>query len=319
MWPVLPEVGPRNLTEWATAHFPIVRRAFREGIHFYTRVNDLHILFKKNAVLTYNNDGELISEFRNFRGSRPLNVCSGPQGIFFGEYFSNPDRDHVCIYTTKDGVAWTECFKFDVGQIRHIHGIQYDQFEDGYWIMTGDSNAESGLWYTGDHFQSVELVESGSQKSRAVSIHVLPDRLIVPSDTPLEPNYIRSFSRNSKTFKNLSELPGSAFHCTKIKDIYFVSTVTEASDINITKDASVYASFDCCEWRCIIKLEKDIFPVALQKYTRYSEIRLLDNLWNDRFIVGAGRALNCVSDGSLCWEYDEIKEELELALGTQDP
>lgn len=292
------------------ADVPLLRRCLREGVHFYEFFKEKHIVFRKNHIDTYDKSGVKVGTFQNFEGSRPLNVCAGPSDLIFGEYFGNPDRKEVRIFGTSDGSSWKEYYRFPPGRIRHIHGIQYDAFRQGFWVLSGDSDDESALWFTSDGFKSLELCSTGSQSSRAVSIHVLERDLIVPSDTPLEKNYIRSFSLLTHSFQAIEPLPGSAFHCAKVGEIFFITTVTESSEVNTVTFAAVYASLDGFRWHCIARLTKDLFPVSMQKLTRYSEVRILDGIWQNEFIVAAGRALSCVSEGGVFWRYADVHDLL---------
>jgi hypothetical protein len=291
----------------------ILRRILRLGIHLVEDFNGCLLVVRKGSIESFDDRGRLLSIFTGFKGSRPLKFCLGPNIILFGEYFSNSTRESVKIYGSQDGIVWEEMYAFEKGKIRHIHGIQYDKYRDGYWILTGDENSECGLWFTADNFRSVELFYGGSQRSRAVSVHIMEEQIIIPMDSPLEINYILSLSIKGRKVRELEQLPGSAFHCSTVNEIKFITTVTEHSDINKTKNASIYASLDGLNWKCISKLKKDWIPVKFQKITRYSEIKILDGLYKKDFVIAIGRSLDLVSEGLLCWRYDDILKELELS------
>lgn len=312
--PFLKGVLSDTIFQKISSYSPLLRRGLREGIHFYERFKDNHLLFKKNAITTYDSFGAIKAKFTGFQGFRPLNICTSPNAIFFGEYFGNPQRNSVRIWGTTDGCSWHEFFKFKPHQIRHIHGIQYDHFRKGHWVLTGDSNDESGLWFSDDHFKTLHLRATGSQACRAVSIHIAKDALIVPSDSPLEQNYIRVFNVENSTFHKVQPLPGSAFHCSNAGEILFVTTITESSEVNNTNAATIFASLDGVNWSCLLELPSDCFPISLQRYTRYAEIRILEGLWDNEFVVASGRALEAVSDGCLVWRYNDIKKALLTAL-----
>lgn len=259
------------------------------------------IVFKEKESLKFK------SVFSNFRGSRPLNlyVDSSQEWACFGEYFGNEYREPVRIYSTSDGHNWRESFEFPSGEIRHIHGVIPDAFRGGIWCLTGDSDKESGLWFTQDRFETVEQVASGSQKSRAVEIIPVEKGLIVPMDSPLEKNYINFFDVETKTFKKLETLPGSAFHAIKSNGIYFVTTVTEPSEVNIVDKATIYASLDGINWKCLYEFERDIFPISFQRITRYSEVIIPEGENTSPYIIAYVRAVR-QGDGMVVWNKEDV-------------
>lgn len=242
--------------------------------------------------------------FSNFRGSRPLNICIGPkdENIYFGEYFSNSKRSAVKIFHSANLKFWNIAYEFEASLIRHVHGIFYDQFRDGYWVLTGDSNKESGLWFTSDKFKTLDKIFSGSQKTRAVEMIIKEEGLIVPMDSPLELNSINFFSLKDNSIKFLQDLNGSAFHALVVKGIYFITTVTEISDINLDKSANVYASIDGYNWKCISKFKKDFVPIKYQWLTRYSEITIVPGESKGNYIFGHARA---VRGGCFLFRWDK--------------
>jgi len=248
---------------------------------------------RRNIV--YKTESSAIFEdvFSDFRGSRPLNICIGPkdEAIYFGEYFGNPERSTVKIFGSVDTKVWNIVYEFEAYQIRHVHGVFYDQFRNGYWVLTGDSNEESGLWFTNNKFKTLEKVYSGSQKTRAVEIIIKEEGLIVPMDSPLELNSINLFSLKDNSIKHLQNLNGSAFHGVVVDGIHFVTTVTEPSNVNLNKTANVYASLDGITWKCITKFKKDFVPIKYQWLTRYSEITITPGINNGNYFFGHARAV----------------------------
>jgi len=248
---------------------------------------------KRNIVHKSKSSDVFENVFSNFRGSRPLNICVGPKEevIYFGEYFGNPERSTVKIFGSLDAKVWNIVYEFEASSIRHVHGILYDQFRNGYWVLTGDSNEESGLWFTNNKFKTLEKVYSGSQKMRAVEIIIKEEGLIVPMDSPLELNNINLLSLKDDSIKHLQDLNGSAFHAVVVDGIHFITTVTEPSDVNLDKTANVYASLDGMIWRCISKFKKDFVPINYQWLTRYSEITITPGNSKGNYIFGHARAV----------------------------
>lgn len=248
---------------------------------------------KGNIVYMAESSAVFENIFSNFRGSRPLNFCVGPkeEAVYFGEYFDNSERSTVKIFGSADTKIWDIVYEFEASSIRHVHGIFYDQFRNGYWVLTGDSNEESGLWFTSDKFKTLDKVYSGSQKTRAVEIIIKKEGLIVPMDSPLELNSINLFSLKDNSIKHLHDINGSAFHAVVVDGIHFITTVTEPSEVNLDKTANVYASLDGMSWRCINKFKKDFVPLNYQWLTRYSEITITPGDSKGNYIFGHARAV----------------------------
>ena len=81
---------------------------------------------------------------RILRGTRPLHIAVTPEDrLYWGEYFDNPDRDEVHVYASADqGATWDVAYTFAKGEIRHIHNIVSDAWENCLWMLTGDNGEE---------------------------------------------------------------------------------------------------------------------------------------------------------------------------------
>ncbi|MBI1222778.1 MAG: hypothetical protein GC180_09270 [Bacteroidetes bacterium] len=298
----------KSWKEKLLGNWAIFRRVLRLGVHSIYPFLD-GFLRVENKKVIYSNSG--FSEewtFSSFKGSRPLNLGISPDGFAcFGEYFSNADRGEVRVFGTNDGVNWREVWKFKAAEIRHVHGCIYDEYRNGFWVLTGDSDDESGLYFTGDHFATLIKEGTGSQQYRAVEVIPGPGGIIVPMDSPSERNWIQHFDPTNKSLNPLCEINSSAFHAIRLGGIDFVSTVTEPSPVNDEDHACVYASMNGTDWKLIAKFKRDFFPTKYQKYFRYAEIRFIETKGNATQLIAHGRALKGLSSGMMTWNLDEIK------------
>ena len=146
--------------------------------------------------------------------------------VLFGEYFSNNDQEEVCIYERENG-KWNKVYSFPAGAIYHIHGLVVD--ENRIYILTGDEDKESAIWYTEDHFRSVELLIGGSQKCRACVAFPYQEGLIYATDTPLEQNNLYILKRINGKWVNeaLCEMPGPCIYGTVRRNGYYFATSVE--------------------------------------------------------------------------------------------
>ncbi|WP_082232889.1 hypothetical protein [Halobacillus massiliensis] len=268
------------------------RRLFRMGFHGLNELPDGSLigLVRGKIIKCGPSSKEFNTVFTIPRGSRPLNICNFPDGrLFFGEYFSNEERKEVNIYGSYDyGETWQVVHTFPEGSVRHVHGIYYDFFRKGAWILTGDIEDECRILFTGDGFKNVSTELIGTQMYRAVAIIPMENGLIIPTDTPLEQNYIQLYDINSKTIKRVQNIEGSAFYTLECGGTLLVSTVVEPSDINKTKYAKIYISKDGESWRELYSQKKDVWHL---KYFQYGSLILPQGLSGDSVIYAYGQGV----------------------------
>lgn len=277
-------------------------RMFRLGFHWLNKLSNGNLigLYCKSIVLCNNTQFKRTLELT--RG-RPLSLCMTPNNkLFFGEYFSNPDRDKVSIFGSFDGgEKWETVFTYPENSIRHIHGIYYDKYRNGFWILTGDKDQECRIDFADESFSLVETVVEGSQSARAVSVIPCKTGLIVPTDTPVEQNYIQWLDVKSEKLERLHPLPGSAFYTVRAGDYYVVSTVAEPSAVNANY-AAIFISKDTENWTELYRQEKDIWP---KKYFQYGALPLPAGDNPDPVIYAYGQALKQVDNHMLIWDLRE--------------
>lgn len=294
----------RGVLPSVIGRFPLLRRFLREGVHHLSILKGNYIVFLNGKIITYGENGDILNIFTTFSGSRPLNVLAEDGKVTFGEYFKNPKRDPVRVFQTEDGLVWKVKFTFRSKSIRHIHNIQ--KHKECLYVLSGDDDHESGIWKCDKSFSSVIPLKKGSQSDRAVSVLFSKDGdIIVPSDTPLEKNYIRKLDKSDLTYQELYCIAGSCFHACSINGVLFVATVVEPSKVNKSNHATIYGSLDGERWVEIFRLKKDLIPRGLQKYFRYAELKLLPEPWEGSIVVH-GRALRKCSDGLIKLNLREV-------------
>ncbi len=151
--------------------------------------------------------------------------------VIFGEYFSNNSFEEVSIYERTAGV-WEKIYSFDPGTIYHIHSIVNGDNDDTFFVLTGDSDNESGIWLTTDHFKSLEQIVGGSQQYRSCVAFPYKNGLLYATDTPRENNYIYylNFREGSWNTKRMYEMPGPCIYGTKKEGLFLFATSVEADD-----------------------------------------------------------------------------------------
>jgi len=280
---------------------PFLNKFLRIGPHLLAKVNNDFIVSLRNKIWA-NINYKTIS-FNHFKGSRPLNIEFAKDSFYFGEYFSNPERGEVKIFSLNSrDENWKIIYTFPENSIRHIHSIIYDKYRDGFWIQTGDRDSESSLWFTAD-FKDVQSYGNWSQESRAVKIIPAKDYLIVPMDTPQQKNYINYFYPELNKFQQIAGLMGSAFHAEELEDFYTVSTVVEPSKINRTDLATIYlCKKGTTNWFPIFSAQRSRVPIKLSHYFRYAELVIVPSTSETQYLIAFGRSLKKYESKTLIWD-----------------
>ncbi|MBV9123289.1 MAG: hypothetical protein JO112_08030, partial [Planctomycetes bacterium] len=168
------------------------------------------------------------------RGSRPVSLAVGRDGlVVFGEYWGNGQRDEVHIYGSADsGQNWARLHTFPAGSIRHVHGISFDPWENGFWICTGDYDNENQLLRTSADFREVRVVRQGGQRNRFYFLLVLEDHLLTATDTPLEQNYICRIDKSTGRLEQVAQIQNTNFYSCRVGHKVIFSTNAEPSAVN---------------------------------------------------------------------------------------
>lgn len=306
------------LQRW-TSRVRFLERVGRLGFHDLEALPDgtLVGIIRGHIVRRPAAGGPFRPVFRISRGSRPLRLCLHPENtIYFGEYFSNPRREPVHVFGSGDGRHWERVHTFPAGAIRHVHGLVYDRFREGVWVLTGDDDSESGLWFTEDGFGNLERVLGGSQHTRAVSLIPVEEGIIVPTDSPRIENRIQHLKLPECRLRALCPIPGSAFHAVETAGLYLVSTVSEPGSVSDEEGAVVLASLDGTDWYRLDRLPPDLLshvaPFA-RRLLRYPEVSLTPGRNETPYVFGFGRSVRGAEGRLLRWPRSGIVRELRDA------
>lgn len=308
-----PGRGPTRLF----ARCRLAKRVGRLGFHALRRLPDggLLAVVRREILLLPKNASRFRTVLRFKRGSRPLRLCVTPDGwAYFGEYFSNDSRDAVHIYAAKGGRNWHRAFTFEAGAIRHIHGVIHDPIREGLWVLTGDEDHESGLWFTSDRFGHLNSVAGGDQRFRAVSIIPTPDGLILPTDSPQIRNRIQHFDPTNGTLESLHPLSGSAFHALRSAGLFLISTVDEPRRDHPSDGAALFASQNGYDWHRMSQCQPDLVYRAAKGFEhlfRYPELALVPGCNETEHVYAGGRSVRGADGCLLRWRVDDLKRVLE--------
>lgn len=282
----------------------LISRLCRYGFHIVIPNDDGSIVAVVNKRILRCKAGEtqFKTVFHISRGNRPLTLCRIPSGeLYFGEYFSNPKRESVNIYGSYDkGNTWNVVYSFPEGVIRHIHGIFYDEYRNGCWILSGDRDDECKILFTSNKFKTLETFISGSQRSRAVSLIPMKNGIIIPTDSPVTQNLIQWFDPNTCEIECRYKLPGSVYYTGKVGKYLIVSTAVEKSKVNSCQYAYLFISHDGgINWSELYSQKKDIWSM---KYFLDGTFVLPAGKNSKSIIYAYGQALHSIDNCMLVWE-----------------
>lgn len=255
----------RNLTTSS----PLTFRMCRDGFHALAALAAGHIAAAVPGAIVTLAPGE--TEFRTThkitRGTRPLHIAATPNGhLFWGEYFDNPHRDEVHIYASSDrGATWSIAHTFAKGEIRHVHNIVYDRWQDCLWILTGDEGSECRILRASCDLRNLDVVLSACQQTRAVALVPAPDGVYFSTDTPFEQNHVYYLDRQGH-LAPVADLNSSSICGCRVGDAIFFSTMVEPSEANPSRDVSIVGTADGVGWQKVLTYRKDSWPMGWFQY-----------------------------------------------------
>ena len=184
-----------------------------------------------------NNAPHEVYRFRN--GQSPLTftlvddskslLTSFSVGVYFGEYFSNPNKKEVNIYRINKLGAIENIFTFKTGLINHVHSIVFDTFRSCAWVLTGDFEKGAGIWQVFDNFNKVCCIVCGEQKFRSCVAFAMKEGLLYATDSQFESNNIRLLKIADSSIKSipLFSINGPSIYGTKLGKNFVFTTATE--------------------------------------------------------------------------------------------
>lgn len=227
--------------------------------------------------------------------SDPLNILptQGRWLAVWGDYGGNAGHEAVNLYgLARDGQVET-LYTFRPGQIRHVHNIIH-RLAGGYYIFTGDQEAEAGIYQADADFRTVTPVAVGKQTYRVVIGFDTPQGLLCATDAVNEPNCIFLLDAAGHT-KKLYDMNGSCIYGRQFGDRYLFSTAVEPDEndhsplswFTARRGRGILSNEVCLvhvdrELRAstLLQYKKDLWPMKLMQYGSIQFIRGdSDDIW----------------------------------------
>lgn len=213
--------------------------------------------------------------------SDPLNICIATERwlAVWGDYGSNKEHKKINLYGLTPTGNVEVIYSFEGGQVRHVHNI-IPKLNGGYYILTGDQESDAGIYEADSLFNKVIKVKTGKQQYRAVVGFDTSQGLLYATDAVNEKNYVYLLSQK-KEIKVICELNGSCIYGTQIQNNYYFSTTVEPDENNkgltswlsakrgkgiLSNEVYLIEVKENMEFKNIIKLKKDKFPMKLMQY-----------------------------------------------------
>ncbi len=270
-------VAPYKPEWWRTITSPsrLGYRLVRDGFHALAVHPSGNLIAAVPGAIVTLQSGEQKFRIthRLLRGTRPLHICAAPNGrVYWGEYFDNPQREEVHIYSSEDGERWNIAHTFSKASIRHVHNIVYDRWAKCLWIFTGDYGRECKILRASLDLSTMDEVIAGNQQARAVAAIINESGIFFASDTPLEQNRICHLDRSGRLQQCANISSSSIYACCTSSGMFF-STMIEPSDVNASRDVTLYGSAYGENWDAVARWRKDRWPM---KYFQYGNAFLPD-------------------------------------------
>jgi hypothetical protein len=214
--------------------------------------------------------------------------------ILWGEYWSNRERREVRLFVSEDkGKTYEPFHTFKAGEVKHIHHILEDSFDNCYWVCAGDHNSEPGIGKLSRDLKYFDWLVKGKQQYRAVTGFVFKDKIVYGTDTEKDFNAIYVLNKNNGYVEKLCETPGSCIYAAKFGKWYAISTSVEYFEKHNNDTSTVWISEDTLNWHEVYQAKKDIWSM---KYFQFGSIVLPRGGWEYDKIVFSGQALKGIDN-----------------------
>lgn len=228
------------------------------------RDGSIFLTFGRGAAVWRN------GEIRELRGIvRPCRILRGGAAlaadgaVYFGEYLDNAERGVMRVYRYVPGADEVDvAHAFAPGEVRHIHGVFADPFDGTTWCVSGDVEGECRIMHTTDGFRTIDVVGSGDESWRTVSVQFSPDAVFYAMDAEFTQNYLMRIDRRTGERTQLAPVGGPVYYSTAAGGQLFFAVTAELCPSQREPQAEIWC-IDPASGRCrrIVTLRKDRYSV----------------------------------------------------------
>ncbi len=256
----------KNVLDQALCKSPLYQRFSRTHIQHVVPVDENRLLaFLAGQIYYIDSQNKTILNSCKLRGSQPLQIAKFDSTVYYGEYIRSQEKPPIHLLRANPPYTqWEEIKNFN--NIRHIHGVFRDPYNDTIWITTGDNDHECWIMNLSRDDYEIKFKLGGGQLFRAVTLLFTDEFIYYGTDTPREQNYICRFRRGSDKVEKIKHVGGSVFYGTKVSQNLFFSTASEPGKYNRKDVTEIWESSDGLNWKLIYELKKDFWHHKLFRY-----------------------------------------------------
>ncbi len=193
--------------------------------------------------------------FTHYVHTQSISVHGGR--VVIGEYGNVGRRKSVGVLISLDGGAtWSFKSLFEQGVVKNILAVRFDVHDQQYWVFTGDSDSESGIYLFDLEFKLKKTIGTGLA-FRAISSFHLADKVIWLTNNPFGTSMVQVYDRRSGAINMGASLPGPVWYSAKLgTDVY---CCTAAEDVAGEAGDNVYLLHSCdyLHWDVLYQFKKD--------------------------------------------------------------
>ena len=210
-------------------------RLLRLGVRTAVAIDETGaVLCLGNKLYEINIDSCTISDGWNCgRGIRPLsmtivkNINGFQDGIYFGGYLGNKEKNPVHIYHRIGQDQWEIVYTFPERTINHVHCIVTDPYRQCLWVFTGDFDEAAAIWKVTNNFKKMECVVCNNQQFRGCVAYAVHEGLLYATDAPNADNFIYLLNPETIKIQPIFPLHGSCIYGCQWNDNYVFSSTVE--------------------------------------------------------------------------------------------
>ena len=262
---------PKSSLGWKRifVSFRIARRALRLDKIMIVPNSTGFIAVRNSHIYIYNDYSESWSESDTVLNCRnPMyNAILNVEGVLYiGEYGKPNGIGKRILMSKDDGHTWSCVHQFKPDEIRHIHTLLWDKYEQKIWVFTGDFNPEPQVFKADKYFLKIERVGGGTQEWR--SCHALFSEKYVDwiMDCPLEEVHQVRLDRETCQISIGEVFAGPVWFASNYNGIAYAASSQEIGPAHKDRKLHLYKSYDLQNWIEICTFEHDGWP---KRYFRF--------------------------------------------------
>lgn len=182
--------------------------------------------------------------------------------VYFGEYLLNRERGPMRVYRYTPGADRVEiAHVFPAGTVRHIHGVFDDPYDGSLWALSGDVGDECRFMRTTDAFRTIEVIGSGDETWRSVSMLFAPDAIYYAMDAEFTQNYLYRIDRKTHERTRLAAVNGPVYQSHVSGEQYYFAVSAELCPSQQGRSAELWRLREGESGERVATLEKDAYSV----------------------------------------------------------